>query len=442
MKTTLAIAVLAALLGSACTSSFLPGRCDQTTDCAPGLVCNVDRTLEGNGRCVAPEDGGHPDGSAGAAGDSGAAGSGGGGSPDGASGATGGAGSDGSAGSAGSDGGMDTPPEVKPSCTSSSECPDAKPICDAGGECRPCTAPTVSANACAVVDASKPACAADGHCVVCVTSADCKSDPMKPICDVANQKCVACTSDSQCAAKLGANPGVCMAHQDGRCATDGEAIYVSNASGCSDTATGAGTAAQPFCTLEPAAKAVSSTRDLVVVRGAVTAATSAFSTSSESSIVGQQSAVIASVGASALQLALGSKLYARDVSITAVSGVGVMTGASSALRLEHVTVANSSKGGIQVGGGAFDISNSTISGNGPGADGAVSWGGIYVQFPPPTGPARLRLVTLTDNKAAGITCTTAITGTGVFAARNGVDINSTCGFAACSPASATCGAQP
>jgi hypothetical protein len=277
---------------------------------------------------------------------------------------------------------------------------------------------------------------------VCVTSADCKSDRTKPICDVANQVCVACTSDSQCADKLGANPGVCMAHQDGRCATDAETMYVSMTSACSET--GAGTAAQPFCTLDPAAKAVSSTRDLVVVRGAVVAATSAFSSSTESTIVGQQTAaVVSAVGPNAMHLAVSGKLYVRDTSITAVAGVGVYAEPGSVLRLARVTVANSGKGGVQLSGGAFDISDSIVTGNGPGTEGASFWGGIDIQFPPSTGPTRLNLVTVTNNKSIGVLCSAGVTGAGVLATgNNGGDVGPSCGFASCASASGTCGAQP
>src|SRR5450432_1230322 len=231
METKVLVLLVAALGTLACTE-LAPGRCDSTSDCSPGLTCNLDRTLQGNGRCVSPVDGGTPDGAAGAAGDGGDATM----NEAGGTSGTGGAGHDGGAGDA--DASMEVAPDVKPACTSSAGCPVTTPICDAGGACRPCNAGTVASTACANLDASKPTCGANGQCVVCSTSADCKADPTKPICDVANQKCVACTADSQCVDKLGANPGVCMAHQDGRCATDAETFYVSNQTGCSDSGTG------------------------------------------------------------------------------------------------------------------------------------------------------------------------------------------------------------
>jgi hypothetical protein len=430
--------LLLSIVGApACWSTFQPGRCDQTSDCGPGLVCNLDPTPQGDGRCVSPGDGSVPD-SAGGSGEGGrghdagldAAGTGGS--------AT--AGQDGAAGAAGAD--AHDGPEVKPGCTVSTDCPATTPVCDAGGACRRCDANTVSSDACSTVDASKPTCGPDGQCIVCASSADCKSDPTKPICDIANQKCVACTSDSQCVDKLGANPGVCMAHQDGRCATDAETFYVSNQTGCDDS--GVGSATTPFCALEPAAAQASASRDLIVVRGAVLAPTSPVGGASEISIVGQQAGSIASaVAQSALHLASGLKLYARNVTISAgLNGVGIAADSASVLRLDHGTVSNSGKGGISLAGAAFDISNSTITGNGPGSDGALFWGGIYVQFPPQAGPARLNLVSVANNKSSGISCTGPITGIDVLATGNGGDITTTCGFISCAGPGPMCGTQP
>jgi hypothetical protein len=440
--------LLLVLAAPACWSTFLPGRCDKTSDCGPGLVCDLTPTPELDGRCVMPDAGGQVDGAAGGAGQgdggrdtvmSGAAGAGDSGQDAGA-----GVGGGGGSGRAGSDASGDVVPEVKPGCTSSTDCPPATPICDAGGACRRCDANTVSSNACSTLDAAKPACGPDGRCVVCASSADCKADPTKPICDVANQACAACTSDTQCADKLGMNPGVCMAHQNGRCATDAETFYVSNVAGCSDTATGAGTATMPFCTLEPAAMQVGGSRTVIVVRGSVLAPTSAIGGPSEVSLVGQQTArVLSPLGPNALHISATNKLYARGVSITADSGVGVVADNTSTIRLDHVVVSNSAQGGISLGGAAFDISNTTVTGNGPGTEGASFWGGIDIQFPPSAGPKRLNFITVTNNKAVGILCSAGVMGAGALATGNsGGDVGPLCGFAPCALASASCGAQP
>jgi hypothetical protein len=176
----------------------------------------------------------------------------------------------------------------------------------------------------------------------------------------------------------------------------------------------------------------------------VLAPTSAFGSATEVSLIGQNTGSITSaLGSSAVHLASGAKVYARGIAVTAVNGVGLFAESGSTLRLDHVTVANSSKGGISLGGAAFDISNSTITGNGPGSDGAVSWGGIYIQLPPSGGPTRLNLVSVTNNKSIGVACTNPVASTTVLVSGNaGGDITTTCGFLSCGTPSATCGAQP
>jgi hypothetical protein len=200
----------------------------------------------------------------------------------------------------------------------------------------------------------------------------------------------------------------------------------------------------PFCSLEPAAKDAGGSRTVIVVRGGVTASMTPFGGASEISIVGQQSATIAAAAqSSAVHVAQGGKLYSRDTSITAVLGVGIVADNGSTLRMERVTVANSAKGGISLIGAAFDISNTKVTANGQGVDGGTFWGGIYIKFPPSSGPTRLNLVSVTSNMSIGISCTGTISGSGVLAASNaGGDISPTCGFSSCATASASCGAQP
>src|SRR5204863_7938845 len=139
----------------------------------------------------------------------------------------------------------------------------------------------------------------------------------------ATHSCVACSADSECVAKLGANPGVCMSHQDGRCATDAETVYVENKTGCLDTTMNdqGGTAARPFCSMGPGQNVVgnSDLRTLVVVRGTVNGATSPFqrsTTRSEVSLVGQATALIAAGAQPALDIG-GGLFYVRGLKISA-----------------------------------------------------------------------------------------------------------------------------
>jgi len=321
-----------ALAASACKEVPRPGRCDQTSDCTSmsgyaGYVCNLDPNPQGNGRCV-------------------------------------------------------------PSCNGTPDCQGGR-VCDFDshgiGRCLLPEMPDGGGDAdgspmCSACSGSTPVCVG-GTCVQCATSADCTTDPTKPICDTSSHTCGACSSDSECAAKLGANPGVCMAHQDGRCATDGETVYVENKTGCMDTTVNdqGGTSAVPFCSTGPVQTVIANNdvRTLVLVRGTVNAATSPFqrsATRSEVSIVGQQSAVIAAGAQPGLDVQ-GGRFYVRDLKISLSTSVGISAVPGNpgpiTLRLDTVNVDTCQKGGILLNGAAFDIRNSVVTNNGPGQQG--SW---------------------------------------------------------------------
>jgi hypothetical protein len=236
-----------------------------------------------------------------------------------------------------------------------------------------------------------------------------------------------------------------MSHQDGRCASETETIYVQQTTSCVSTADPAsGTSTTPFCGFDKASVALSPTRRLFVVRGTVqgTAWTLQGATGdAQVSMLGQQSATIAGGASQGLRL-ISANLYARDVRVTRSVDVGISAANGSSLTLDHVAVDNNGGGGILLTASAFDIHNVHVSENGPGTIGLATWGGIAVQDPPATGPARLDLVTVDRNKAPGVSCSGAITGTGVAASNNStLDISPTCGFTSCGAASATCGAM-
>jgi hypothetical protein len=387
-----------AILGlvAACSESKLrAGYCEHDTDCPSGQVC----VLSGAATFTcAASDGGLPDGDA---------------------------------------------SDVTPECTASSQCPADKPICDAQ-VCRACdSARSGDGAACASRDSTRPFCGPSGTCVECVspTSADCTATPAKPICDPASNSCVGCTADDQCVTK-GVGPGICMSHQDGRCATDGEVIYVENKGGCASSALTpmSGSAGTPFCGPQVALDAVSTTRSLIVVSGVV----SGFSWGDPSgtvplTIIGKNAAVIAGGAAVGIQVSGARNLYSRDITVRSGEQEGVIIQSGATLRLDHVTVDSNRRGGILLDGAAFDIRNSTITNNGPSAD--LTWGGIRVQSLPATGQTEVHLLTITDNKAPGLSCVGPIQGDGVLASGNSTgDIASTCGLTACSPAGPTCGA--
>lgn len=389
----------------ACSEALKPGRCDQTSDCVAmsaygaGYVCNLDPTPQGDGQCVLK-------------------------------------------------------------CVATTECQGGR-VCDfdshgigrclfpaADGGIDGTDAGDGGGEACTACGGSTPVCVA-GTCVECSTSSDCNTDPKEPICDTTAHTCGACSADSQCADKLGPNPGVCMIHQDGRCATDAETVYVQNTTGCDDA--GGATASVPLCSLAPVPAIVmnSDTRTLIVVRGTGDAATTPFArsvTRAEASIVGQQSAVVSSGARPALDIR-GGLFYVRGVQLRSSSSVGISaspgTNASATLRLDHVTVDSCMGGGILLDGAAFDIRNTTVTNNGPGQQGTTSWGGILVNGLAPAGQKNLDLVTIENNRQVGLACAGEIFGSGVFVSDNagGVQVQTTCNLMACSSKSSTCGAQ-
>jgi hypothetical protein len=237
-----------------------------------------------------------------------------------------------------------------------------------------------------------------------------------------------------------------MAHQDGRCASEAETIYVQQTATCVTTADPtAGSATTPFCGLDKGAVALSATRRLFVVRGTVqgTAWTlQGTATDPQISIVGQQTATLAG-GASPGLRVVAADVYVRDLVVTLSAEIGVSASGGSKLRLERVRIDTNRGGGLLVDGSAFDVRNTTVVGNGPGLlPGDISWGGIRVQNLPAGGQAKFDRVTVQGNLGPGLLCMTAVEGVAVSASGNSTtDIGPTCGINSCGAPSATCGAM-
>jgi len=304
--------------------------------------------------------------------------------------------------------------------------------------------------ACAGRNPGKPVCLPDGTCAECATSDDCKSYA-KPICDTSVNACVACTHDDQCQAKV-SGPGVCMAQQDGHCATDAESVYVgkNGAGACSDSGEGSGQ--MPYCTAQTGVGvAKSAAKPVVVVMGQVGGFTVG-ALSAPLTVVGRGAVIAPADYADGISITRG-ELYLRELTVagnpSGVTGIGInaqaSTGATLVLHMEGCTVKDNPGGGILLTGAAFDIRNSEVTGNGPGqtAEGAI-WGGIRVDSLPAGGPASLNMVTIQHNLALGLACSGAIQGQGVLASGNTTsDIGPSCGAAviSCTNPSPTCGAQ-
>jgi hypothetical protein len=247
-----------------------------------------------------------------------------------------------------------------------------------------------------------------------------------------------------------------MAHQDGRCATDAETLYVAaNVAGCVSSGTTGGTKAQPFCGLQPAVTLMgtNASKRLVVLRSISDVVSVANST--QVSVVGQGTAGIRTgVSDPGITLSGTGNLYARDLSVVGDSGygTGITTAAGTTLRLERVKVVDNVGGGILLNGAAFDFNDVLVSGNGSAIDGPTIWSGIYVKSLPNAGAAtKLNLVSVVNNSSPGIYCTAAVpTVTGsnltVYASTNGgssgVNVHPTCNITLCTaPLAGTCGSS-
>jgi hypothetical protein len=233
----------------------------------------------------------------------------------------------------------------------------------------------------------------------------------KPMCVA--KSCVPCTSDGQCAEKLGPNPGVCMFHADGRCATDAEAIYVQNTTGCTSGSSG-GTASLPFCSAQVGMDAVTAAKRVVVLRGpGALVSLSTPSAGAAITVVGQQGAVLAPGGAGpGVRVVAGGDVYLRGLTIRSGEEAGVVVDTGATLRMNRCIVKDNKKGGLLVSTNAgFDIANSVFDGNGPGfVAGTGSFGGAALGTSRAGGPARFRNNTVVNNKQVGVVCEQATQG--------------------------------
>jgi hypothetical protein len=250
------------------------------------------------------------------------------------------------------------------------------------------------------------------------------------------------------------NPGVCMDHQDGRCATDAETVWVESRVGCTTSATVGGTFAAPYCLAQLGIDAArsSSAKRLVLMRGSLTPGWQASPPAGvQLSVVGQGGAtIVPSSSGSGIGIDVtGGDVYIRNVTIRGVTtpggetGTGIVARSGSVLRLSSVRAEDNKGGGILLDGAAFDIRNTRADRNGAAQFGPLTvWGGILVNNPPATGPARLEKVSVVGNKAAGLACSQAVSGSGVSAIGNAsFEITTTCGIANCGAMTNTCGSD-
>jgi hypothetical protein len=303
-----------------------------------------------------------------------------------------------SAADAGDHDGGDGAADVKIGCTLNQDCTAAAaPVCQTtSGLCVGCLADADCKTT------AKPVCDTTAKsCVACLASKDCP-DPTAPVCD--SHACRSCIADAECPN----GPGVCMFHQDGRCATDAETIYVQKTATCP----GSGSAASPFCKPQDAINALSamsspSAATTLVLRGPMPLGSMnvGFTLAGELTVIGQAGAYVFPGVDVGLQISDGAQLYVRGLTVTGGANVGMLANGNAVLRLDRCLVTSNAGGGIQIDGAGFDIINTVIAKNGPGSDGPITWGGFLVSSAVPAGnPSRFVNNTVVDNNAAGASC--------------------------------------
>ncbi len=329
----------------------------------------------------------------------------------------------------------DVPSGACVACKTHSDCPETTPTC-LSGVCGLCNAQEAPAQACAARGAGKPACSAvTGLCVECTSSNECAVSS-KPIC--ASNACRACDADAECVAKLGAEPGVCMKHDDGRCAGLADAVFAENVAGKCMNTPQAGTVATPFCAFQSAVDAAKSgNKAVVVLKGPAAVDRASYNGSGKLAVIGKAEALISGGAGPGFHVS-GGEVYLRGITVEASRpGLQVTNGAK--LSVEQATVINNPGGGVLADGGTLVVFNSLVSGNGPGFLGATAWGGVLLNAA--GAGTRLERVSVLDNKNTGVACSAGDDAQGVRASGNvGIEIAPACNFVSCGAAGPMCGA--
>lgn len=345
-------------------------------------------------------------------------------------------------------------------CKQSSQCAAETPICGSENKCGKCL---TNVDCVGLGKADQQWCKPDtGQCVQCLDSEACSGTT--PFCGM--NKCASCAGDDAKCVGGKAEPGVCMG--DGHCTAQAESIYVKYAAMCDVTpAGGDGTLAAPFCTVNAGAKGkLAANRSVVVIRGPVDKWSLDAPSGLRITVAGQQAAEviggtggIITIGAGEVEmrkvtitgggssdgirvLGTGTKLTMLDSTARKNGGAGITAAPGTTLIVKGCAVNDNAGGGISLDGAAFEISNTRITGNGPGQNGATTWGGVLVLNPPPNGSRKIDSTSITTNKVVGVACTGAVAASGVLVSGNGaVEIATACGFTSCGAAGPMCGAQ-
>jgi hypothetical protein len=196
---------------------------------------------------------------------------------------------------------------------------------------------------------------------------------------------------------------------------------------------------------------------VVVVRGALSAAPTNIAVMAPLTVIGKSAATLTpTAGADCVTITSG-EIYLRNLTIqgtaSPATGMGIKAApdpsSTVTLHMDTCAVISNPGGGMLLNGAAFDIRNTTVSNNGSGSLGAISWGGILANNPPAGGLTTLNDVTIQNNGLIGLVCSGNVTSTTSVLASGNVNgstkatdqIGTSCGITSCTSTSATCGVQ-
>jgi hypothetical protein len=265
-------------------------------------------------------------------------------------------------------------------CLKKEDCGGTTPACDTDAKtCVGCVEPDDCSG-------STPVCDMDAKtCVGCLEKKHCGGT--KPICDA--KSCRGCKTDSECG-----DPGICL--EDGHCATSNEVVYVKNdVAACSDT--GTGTAAQPFCSPQPAIAALAPNRSALRLEGPNPLDRAAFSGFAfPVVVVGKNGAVISPGAGKGIFATAGSVVKVRTLTINGGAGsLGAQADTGAELHMDRCLIQNNSIGGILINGASYDIQNTIIASN--------TFGVTFTATEPPR-PSQFRFNTVVGNSGSAVSC--------------------------------------
>jgi len=222
-----------------------------------------------------------------------------------------------------------------------------------------------------------------GACVDCVADSDCSAkQPRTPICQA--HACRACKTDAECP-----DPNICMT--DGHCATTDEVLFVEfSSAGCPSED---GSSAHPYCAPNSAVAKLTSTKHIIVIRGATNNQLSLGTSGLKPIVVGKKSSsgvdpsILAGAATSIavtsddvlirdLLVNLGSTAASKGIAVSGSTtltlsnvqvklgtGLGIQADTGSLLTMDRCIVTGNDAGGILINGAGYTIQNTIVAEN-------------------------------------------------------------------------------